>query len=148
MRRPRLAGVPGRGARLPSGQDQRELRPPLGLTVRGVLLLMVLFALAVTAVYPLREYVEQRQRIEQLGAKQRALQAENERLQREQERLRDPAYVEQLAQRDYNMVKRGQETWQINGDPPQAPAARPAPAAPPPKPWYQRAWQWATGWLP
>jgi cell division protein FtsB len=147
MRRPRLAGVPGRGGRVPSGQGQGELRPPLGLTVRGALLLMVLFALAVTAVYPLREYVEQRHRIEQLAAKQSALQAENERLQREQERLRDPAYVEQLAQRDYNMVKRGQETWQITGDPPQAPVARPAPPAPP-KPWYQRAWQWATGWLP
>ena len=147
MRRPRLAGVPGRAGRVPSGHDRRELRPPLGLTVRGALLLMVLFALAVTAVYPLREYVEQRHRIDQLAAKQRALQAENERLQREQERLRDPAYVEQLAQRDYNMVKRGQEAWQVTGDPPQAPAARPAPA-PPPKPWYQRAWQWATGWLP
>jgi cell division protein FtsB len=146
MRRPRLAGVPGRAGRL--GQDQRELRPPLGLTVRGALLLMVLFALAVTAVYPLREYVEQRHRIEQLAAKQRALQAENERLRREQERLRDPAYVEQLAQRDYNMVKRGQEPWQITGDPPQAPAARPVAPAPPRQPWYQRAWQWATGWLP
>jgi cell division protein FtsL len=146
MKRLRLAGVPGLG-RAPAGRDRRELRPPLGLTVRGVMLLMVLFALAVTAVYPLREYVEQRHRIEQLAAKQRALQAESQRLQREQERLRDPAYVEQLAKRDFNMVKRGEEPWQLTGEPPRAPVAQPAPA-PPPKPWYQRAWSWATGWLP
>jgi cell division protein FtsL len=148
VRRPRLAGPPGRTGRAPSRRARRELRPPLGLTVRGVLLLMVLFALAVTAVYPLREYVEQRHRIEQLAAKQRALQAENERLRREQQRLHDPAYVEQLAKRDYNMVKRGEEIWHLTGEPPQAPVARPAAPAPPPEPWYRRAWHWATGWLP
>jgi cell division protein FtsL len=148
VKRPRLAGVPGRGGRVLSGRDRRELRPPLGLTVRGALLLMVLFALAVTAVYPLREYVEQRHRIEQLAAKQRALQAENERLRREQERLRDPAYIEQLAKRDYNMVKRGEEAWQLTGEPPRAPDVPLAAAPPAPEPWYQRAWHWATGWLP
>jgi cell division protein FtsL len=136
--------MPGRGG---GAAPRPERRPPLGLTARGVLLLLVLFALAVTAVYPLREYVQQRNRIEQLAAKQRAIQAENDRLQREQQRLHDPAYVEQLAKRDYNMVKRGEEVWQLSGEPPQAPAAR---SAPPPRthePWYQRLWQRATGWL-
>src|SRR4029453_15083722 len=113
------------------GQDHRELRPPLGLTVRGALLLMVLFALAVTALCPRRASAEQRHPSEQLAPKQRALQAETERLQREQERLRDPAYVEQLAKRDYNMVKRGEEAWQMTGNPPQA---APRPAAPAPRP--------------
>ncbi len=140
-----FAALPGRAGRVLSRPQRRDLRPPLGLTVRGVLLLLVLFALAVTAVYPLREYVQQRNRIEQLAAKQRALQAENERLQREQQRLHDPAYVEQLAKRDYNMVKRGEELWQLTGEPPATPPARPAP--PPPKPWYERLWQRATGWL-
>jgi cell division protein FtsL len=143
VRAPRLAALPGLAGRAPSAA---ELRPPLGLTVRGVLLLIVLFALAVTAVYPLREYVQQRTRIEQLAAKQRALQAENDRLRREQQRLHDPAYVEQLAERDYNMVKRGEEVWQLTGEPPQAQPVQPA-AAPRPKPWYQRLWRHATGWL-
>jgi cell division protein FtsB len=143
---PRLAALPGLVGRAASATERREPRPPLGLTVRGVLLLIVLFALAVTAVYPLREYVQQRSRIEQLAAKQRALQAESDRLRGEQQRLHDPAYVEQLAGRDYNMVKRGQEVWQLTGEPPQAPPAQPA-AAPRPKAWYQRLWQRATGWL-
>jgi cell division protein DivIC len=145
VRVPRLAALPGFVGRAPFPQ-RREQRPPLGLTVRGVLLLLVLFALAVTAVYPLREYVQQRSRIEQLTAKRRALQAENERLQSEQQRLHDPAYVEQLAKRDYNMVKRGEEVWQLTGEPPQAPPAQAA-AQPRPKPWYQRLWGHATGWL-
>jgi cell division protein FtsL len=140
------ASAPGRLGRVLGGRAPRELRPPLGLTVRGALLLLILFALAVTSVYPLREYVEQRRRIEQLAAKQRALAAENERLQREQERLRDPAYVEQLAKRDFGMVKRGEEAWQLTGEPPRASPPAPAPP-PPPKPWYQRAWQRMTGWL-
>jgi hypothetical protein len=50
-----------------------EPRPPLGLTPRGAVLLLVMFALAATAVYPLRQYVSQQHRIEFLEAKQRAL---------------------------------------------------------------------------
>jgi hypothetical protein len=34
----------------------------------------------------------------------------------------------------------------LHGEPPQAPVAKAAPP-PPPKPWYQRLWQRATGWL-
>ena len=146
MRVPRLAALPSLAGRAHALPERRDLRPPLGLTVRGVLLLLVLFALAVTAVYPLREYVQQRSRIEQLTATQHALRAENERLRREQQRLHDPAYVDQLAKRDYNMVKRGEEVWQLTGEPPQAPPAQ-APAPARPRPWYQRLWQHATGWL-
>ena len=48
----------------------QEPRPPLGLTPRGAVLLLALFALAATAVYPLRQYVSQQDRIERLQAKQ------------------------------------------------------------------------------
>jgi cell division protein FtsB len=142
------AGAPGavRGRamrRSPEGD-----RRPLGLTSRGLLLFLVLFALAVAAVYPLREYVAQHNRIVALQAKQRALQAENDRLAREQDRLRDPAYVEQLAKRDFHLVRPGEQAWQLSGTPPAAAAA--AAAAPPPRapqrPWYQRVWEHLTGW--
>jgi cell division protein FtsB len=131
----------------PSG----EPRPPLGLTPRGAVLLLVMFALAATAVYPLRQYVSQQDRIERLQAKQQALAAENARLAAERKRLRDPAYVEQLARRDYGLVAPGEESWVVTGRPPtsQPTAARPAPAPPaePDRPWYQRAWQRLTSWL-
>jgi cell division protein FtsB len=124
-----------------------EPRPPLGLTPRGAVLLLVMFALAATAVYPLRQYVSQRDRIERLQAKQQALAAENARLETERKRLQDPAYVQQLAKRDYHVVSPGEEAWVVTGTPPASATAQPAAADDPDPPWYKRAWQGLTGWL-
>jgi len=116
----------------------------VGLTPRGVVLFLVLFVLAVTAVYPLREHVAQQTRIKQLQAKQAALEAENAQLARERARLNDPAYLEQLAEQNLNVVRPGEEQWQITGIPPAARlAAAPKPAPKPP--WYSRFWRWLTG---
>ena len=123
-----------------------EPRPPLGLTPRGAVLLLALFALAATAVYPLRQYVSQQDRIGRLEAKQQALAAENARLEVERKRLQDPAYVQQLAKRDYHLVAPGEEAWVVTGTPPTSNAAPPGKAAEP-RPWYKRAWQALTGWL-
>jgi cell division protein FtsB len=123
-------------------------RPPLGLTPRGAVLLLVMFALAATAVYPLRQYVSQQDRIERLEAKQQALAAENARLQAERNRLRDPAYVQQLAKRDYHLVAPGEEAWVVTGAPPSSHPVAPPPApAADDRPWYKRAWQRITSWL-
>jgi cell division protein FtsB len=138
-----LAGAVGR-----PGPAADQPRPPLGLTPRGAVLLLVMFALAATAVYPLRQYVSQQDRIERLEAKQQALAAENARLLAERQRLRDPAYLQQLAKRDYHLVAPGEESWVVTGTPPSArPAARPAATVEPDRPWYNRAWQRLTGWL-
>ena len=125
----------------------RSRRPPLGLTPRGALLLLVMFALAAASVYPLRQYVSQADRIQRLQDKQRALQAENQRLEQQRARLKDPAYVEQLAKRDFQLVEPGEEAWLVAGTPP---TTRPAPAPPPPEPespWYKRAWRRLSGWF-
>ena len=140
--RPVAAGGPGR-----LRQASAEPRPPLGLTPRGAVLLLVTFALAATAVYPLRQYVSQQDRIERLQAKQQALAAENARLEAERKRLQDPAYVEQLAKRDYHLVGPGEEAWVLTGSPPAARSAPPPAIADPDQPWYKRAWQRLTGWL-
>jgi cell division protein FtsL len=121
-------------------------RSQLGLTSRGVLLFLVLFVLAATAVYPLREHIAQQARIDQLRAKQAALQAANQRLERERARLRDPAYIDQLAKQDLQMVEPGEQPWLLTGTPP---AGSPAPVAPRPAPrrtWYQRVWHRLTDW--
>ena len=125
----------------------QEPRPPLGLTPRGAVLLLALFALAATAVYPLRQYVSQQDRIGRLEAKQQALEAENARLEVERKRLQDPAYVQQLAKRDYHVVAPGEEAWVVTGTPPAGAAAQAAAAAEAESPWYKRAWQGLTGWL-
>jgi cell division protein FtsB len=125
----------------------QEPRPPLGLTPRGAVLLLALFALAATAVYPLRQYVSQQDRIGRLEAKQQALAAENARLETERKRLQDPAYVQQLAKRDYHVVSPGEEAWVVTGTPPASHAAPAGKAAERDRPWYKRAWQALTGWL-
>jgi cell division protein FtsB len=139
--RPVAAGGSGR---LRPAEEQP--RPPLGLTPRGAVLLLVMFALAATAVYPLRQYVSQQHRIERLVAKQQALAAENARLEVERKRLQDPAYVQQLAKGNYHLVAPGEEAWVVTGTPPTA-ASQPAGGADPNPPWYKRAWQRLTGWL-
>ncbi len=115
-----------------------------GLTSRGILLFLVLFVLAATTVYPLRQYIAQQGRIERLQAKQAALQAANQRLDQERARLKDPAYVEQLAKQDFHMARPGEQTWLLTGTPPADRAAKPAAKPAPHEPWYQRAWHWLT----
>jgi cell division protein FtsB len=127
--------------------SQEEPRPPLGLTPRGAVLLLALFALAATAVYPLRQYVSQQDRIQRLEAKQQALAAENARLEVERKRLQDPAYVQQLAKGTYHLVASGEEAWVVTGTPPPSDAAQAAQEAARNRPWYRRAWQRLTGWL-
>ena len=158
------SGGPGRGTRRGGGGAGRNGRGgrggrggPGGLaavarqgggslfTSRAVLLFLVLFVLAATAIYPLRQYVAQQSRIERLQAKQAALQAANARLAYEQDRLNDPAYVDQLANQNFHMVKPGEEPWLLTGTPPADKVAK-APAKPAPDPpWYQRAWNWLRG---
>jgi cell division protein FtsB len=115
-----------------------------GLTSRGVLLLLVLFLLGVTAVYPLREHVAQEARIKQLQAKQAALDAANAQLAAEAARLKDPAYLEQLAKQRFNVVRPGEQQWEIIGTPP-ADTPAPTPKPPPKPPWHKRLWRWLTG---
>ncbi len=130
-------GGRGAGAAGPGGQG--------AFTSRAILLFLVLFVLAATAVYPLRQYVAQQGRIERLQAKQAALQAANARLAYERDRLNDPAYVDQLANQDFHMVKPGDEPWLLTGTPPADKVAE-APAKPAhDPPWYQRAWRWLRG---
>jgi cell division protein FtsB len=101
--------------------------------------------LSVMAVYPLRQYVTQQQRINQLQAKQEALAAEVARLEREKARLRDPEYVEQLAREELQMAKPGEETYVMSGDPPaDQPVQAAAPQAPK-RPWYKRLWDKVLG---
>jgi cell division protein FtsL len=150
-RRPRVTAlrvqalVPGRGPDRGRRRGGPKGRARSGLTSRGLLLFLVLFVLAATAVYPLRQYVAQQGRIERLQAKQAALDAANAQLERERARLNDPAYVEQLAKRDFHLIRPGEQPWLLTGTPPAdkatAPAAEPARKAP----WYQRAWHWLTG---
>ena len=139
-----LALVPGRGQRGDRRRKGSKSDGQSSLTSRGILLFLVLFVLAATAVYPLRQYIAQQGRIDQLQAKQAALQQANQQLEQERSRLNDPAYVEQLAKQDFHMARPGEETWLLTGTPPADRAAPPAVKPAQHLPWYQRAWHWLT----
>jgi cell division protein FtsL len=139
-----LALVPGRGQRRGGRRKGSRGGAQSGLTSRGILLFLVLFVLAATAVYPLRQYIAQQGRIERLQAKQAALHDANQRLEQERTRLKDPAYVEQLAKQDFHLARPGEETWLLTGTPPADRAAQPVAQPARHLPWYQRAWHWLT----
>jgi cell division protein FtsL len=122
----------------------RDRQNPFRLTRRGLVLVLILFALCAMSVYPLRQYISQQDRIDALEAKRAAVATEVDRLERERERLQDPEYVEQLAREELHMARPGEETWVLSGEPP-ADRPKAAPPEPPERPWYQRVWEWLIG---
>ena len=102
--------------------------------------------LLMSTMLPLRKPFEGRLPMPMIS-KQQALAAENARLEVERRRLQDPAYVQQLAKRNYHLVAPGEEAWVVTGTPPPSDAAQAAQEAARNRPWYRRAWQRLTGWL-
>src|SRR5262249_51732941 len=98
-RRGRLRGGGG-GSRV-RGRDlmstSADGKPRTRLTSRAAVLAAVICAVLLTLAYPVREYIAQRRQIGQLGAQQHSLYVQLSRLHAEQQRLNDPAYIEQRA---------------------------------------------------
>jgi cell division protein FtsB len=78
------------------------------LTPRGAILALVVVALLLSLVVPLRTYVEQRNRLNHLERQTQVLEDQNRRLQAAIARLHDPAYIEQFARECLHMLKEGE----------------------------------------
>ena len=117
----------------PSGGDRTRL------TSRAGVLAVVICAIALSLAYPVREYVAQRRQIDQLQAERQMLNGQLRALEHQQQRLDDPAYVEQLARDRLHMCLRGETCYIVIG----GQTARPgtASAAASLTPWYERLWQ-------
>jgi cell division protein FtsL len=108
------------------------------LTGRAALLAVVICAIALSLAYPVREYIAQRQQIDQLVTQQHAMLAQVKSLQAEQARLGSPSYIEQLARQELDMCFPGTQCYIVeSGQSPliTGPAQRPGPA-----PWYEKLW--------
>ena len=109
------------------------------LTSRAAVLAAVICAIMLTLAYPVREYIAQRRQIGQLGAQQHSLYVQLSQLRAQQQRLNDPAYIEQRARDELHMCLPAQTCYVImNG--------KPSPGLIPPRPaaastWYGRLWQ-------
>jgi cell division protein FtsB len=91
-----------------SARAEAPERPRLRLTPRAAVLVGIVLLLATATVVPLRQYLAQQARMDTLERRVQALQEERLQLQRELERLHDPAYLEELARKCLGMVRPGE----------------------------------------
>lgn len=136
-----LIGADGAGATTSDGA------PPAGrassFTGRAAALALVCGVLVVSYAYPLRTWVEQRERIGELHAEQARLTSDVERLRADIGRWDDPAYVRTQARERLSFVLPGEISY-IVIDPAEEAAAAQAgvPGGPSPvsSPWWARLW--------
>jgi len=109
------------------------------LTGRAALLAVVICAIALSLAYPVREYIAQRQQVDQLLAQQQTLAAQVAALGEENTKLSQTWYIEQEARDELHMCFPEEQCYEvISGQPAKASAARPQTVA---DPWYAKLWQ-------
>lgn len=109
------------------------------LTGRAALLAVVICAIALSLAYPVREYIAQRQQIDQLQAEQQSVTERVKALQAENSKLSQTWYIEQQARDQLHMCFPQEQCYQvIFGQPDQASAVKPQTAA---NPWYAKLWK-------
>ncbi len=109
------------------------------LTSRAAVLAVVICAIVLSLAYPVREYVAQRQQIDQLLAQRQAMQAQVKTLQAEQARLASQSYIEQLARQQLDMCFPGTQCYVIEGS--QSLLSGTSAQPPGPEPWYAKLWR-------
>jgi cell division protein FtsB len=88
-------------------------RPRRRLTGRGIVLLILVAALLVAFIYPLRTYLNQRGEISGLKERERVLQRRTADLDHRIAQLHDQRYLEFLARECLGMVKRGEISFVV-----------------------------------
>lgn len=109
------------------------------LTGRAAVLAVVICAIALSLAYPVREYIAQRQQIDQLLAQQQTMSAQVRALQEESAKLGQTWYIEQQAQQQLHMCFPQEQCYEVvSGQPARTTTAKPQVAA---DPWYDKLWQ-------
>jgi cell division protein FtsL len=107
-----------RGGSDPAKPSRRLERDLPRLTGRAAMLLVAVAFLAVMAVVPARQFLEQRGRIAELERRTAELEQSNAGLRAEVERLHDPAELERLARECLGMVAPGEVAFVTPGQAP------------------------------
>jgi cell division protein FtsB len=108
------------------------------LTGRAALLAVVICAIALSLAYPVREYIAQRQQIDQLLAQRATMSAQVKALQDQATALGQASYIEQQARDKLHMCFPGEQCYQVIAG---AAPVTPERATPMASPWYSRLWQ-------
>jgi cell division protein FtsB len=77
-------------------------------TGRGAILALMVVALLLYLVVPLRTYLAQRDRLGQLERQTKVLEQQNSMLELKVQQLHDPAYLERIARECLGMVRPGE----------------------------------------
>ena len=108
------------------------------LTGRAALLAVVICAIALSLAYPVREYIAQRQQIDQLLAQQQTMTTQVKALQAESTKLAQTWYIEQEARDELHMCFPQEQCYEVvSGQPAKASVAKPQGVA---DPWYAKLW--------
>ena len=112
------------------------------LTGRAALLAVVICAIALSLAYPVREYIAQRQQIDQLLALQQANAAQVQALEQQDGKLTQTWYVEQQAEDELHMCFPHEQCYEVvSGQSAQAALAAKAKKQAVTNPWYATLWQ-------
>jgi cell division protein FtsL len=109
------------------------------LTSRAAVLAVVICAIALSLAYPVREYLAQRQQIDQLVGQQQTMLAQVKSLQAEQGKLSERSYIEQLARQELDMCFPGAQCYIVEGG--HSPISGTPVPRPEPAPWYAKLWR-------
>jgi cell division protein FtsB len=108
------------------------------LTGRAALLAVVMCAIALSLAYPVREYIAQRQQIDQLLAEQQTVSAQVKALQAQDNKLSQTWYIEQEAEDQLHMCFPQEKCFEVvSGQSAKTSAAKPQAGA---DPWYAKLW--------
>ncbi len=108
------------------------------LTGRAALLAVVICAIALSLAYPVREYIAQRQQIDQLLAEQQTMAAQVKALTEERIKLSQAWYIEQQARDELHMCFPQEQCYEVISGQPAKTSGGPQVAA---DPWYAKLWQ-------
>jgi len=108
------------------------------LTGRAALLAVVICAIALSLAYPVREYIAQRQQIDQLLAQQQTLSTQIQALQQQNVKLSQTWYIEQQAEDQLHMCFPNEQCYEVVSG--QTAKATTAAKQTPVNPWYAKLW--------
>jgi cell division protein FtsB len=108
------------------------------LTGRAALLAVVICMIALSLAYPVREYIAQRQQIDQLLAQQQTMTTQVKALQEESTKLGQAWYVEQQAEGQLHMCFPQEQCYEVvSGQPARTTTVKSQVT----DPWYAKLWQ-------
>ncbi len=108
---------------------------------------LIVVVAATTNVFPFRQILAQRQRVEVATQQLAALEEENARLEAEKQALQSPLEVERIARENLGYVRPGEISYVVVA-PPEAPKPQEEAAVEEPvtgRSWYGRIWDFLTG---